>query len=94
MRSLLNFLLKFNNLIIFIVLEGVSLFLLTNGNNYHNPRFVTGLRGLTTGMPIHNHYGVGVNVEVSESVPSVLVAVGVRVNTKICGIQPIRPSSS
>lgn len=50
MRSLLNFLLKFNNLIIFIILEGVSLFLLANGNNYHNTRFVTGLRGLTTGI--------------------------------------------
>jgi rod shape-determining protein MreC len=50
MRSLINFLLKFNNLIIFIILEGVSLFLLVNGNNYHNTRFITGLRGLTTGI--------------------------------------------
>jgi rod shape-determining protein MreC len=47
MRSLLNFLERYNNLIIFLVLEGIALYLLATGNNYHNTRFVNGIRGLT-----------------------------------------------
>jgi rod shape-determining protein MreC len=50
MRSLLNFLARYNNLIIFIILEGISIYLLATGNNYHNTRVVNGFRGLTTGI--------------------------------------------
>jgi len=50
MRNLLNFLAKYNNLLIFLILEGIAIFLLTTGNNYHNTRFVKGLRGLTRGI--------------------------------------------
>jgi len=38
MRNLLNFLAKYNNLIIFLILEGIALYLLGAGNNYHNTR--------------------------------------------------------
>ena len=50
MRNLLNFLAKYNNLIIFLVLEGIAFYLLSTGNNYHNSRVVKGLRGLTAGI--------------------------------------------
>jgi len=50
MRSLLNFLARYNNLIIFLVLEGIAIYLLATGNNYHNGRFVNGVRGLTRGI--------------------------------------------
>lgn len=50
MRNLLNFLAKYNNLLIFLILEGLSVFLLTTGNNYHNIRFVKGIRGITKGI--------------------------------------------
>jgi rod shape-determining protein MreC len=52
MRSLLNFLARYNNLIIFLVLEGITLFFLTTGNNYHNSRVVNSLRGLTRGIEV------------------------------------------
>jgi len=47
MRNLLNFLSKYNNLIIFLIIEGIALYLLSTGNNYHNTRVVNGIRGLT-----------------------------------------------
>jgi rod shape-determining protein MreC len=47
MRNLLNFLLKYINLIVFIILEGIALSLLINGNNYHNSRMVKGTQGVT-----------------------------------------------
>ena len=47
MRNLLNFLAKYNNLIIFLILEGIALYLLSTGNNYHNTRVVKGMRGIT-----------------------------------------------
>ena len=47
MRNLLNFLAKYNNLIIFLILEGISFYLLTTGNTYHNTQIVKGVRGLT-----------------------------------------------
>jgi rod shape-determining protein MreC len=47
MRNLLNFLAKYNNLIIFLILEGIAIILLTTGNEYHNARFIKGIRGLT-----------------------------------------------
>ena len=50
MRNLLNFLARYNNLIIFLILEGIAVFLLTTGNNYHNARLVNGIRGLTVGI--------------------------------------------
>ena len=50
MRSLLNFLERYNNVIIFLILEGIAIFFLATGNNYHNSRFVNGIRGLTHGF--------------------------------------------
>jgi rod shape-determining protein MreC len=50
MRSLLNFLARFNNLIIFLLLEGIAVYLLATGNSYHNTRFLKGIRGLTQGF--------------------------------------------
>jgi len=50
MRSLLNFLERYNNVFIFLILEGVAIFFLATGNNYHNSRFVNGIRGLTRGF--------------------------------------------
>lgn len=50
MRNLLNFLAKYNNLFVFLILEGIALYLLTTGNNYHNTRFVKGIRGMTQGI--------------------------------------------
>jgi len=50
MRSLLNFLARYNNLIIFIILEGIAIYLLATGNSYHNTHIVNGFRGLTIGI--------------------------------------------
>ncbi len=50
MRNLLNFLAGYNNIIIFLILEGIALSLLTSENNYHNTRFVKGIRGITTAI--------------------------------------------
>ncbi len=50
MRNLLNFLVRYNNLIIFLILEGIAVYLLANGNNYHNTRVVNGIRNLTIGL--------------------------------------------
>jgi len=50
MRSLLNFLERYNNVIIFLILEGIAIFFLATGNNYHNSRFVNGIRGVTRGF--------------------------------------------
>jgi rod shape-determining protein MreC len=50
MRSLLNFLARYNNLIIFLFLEGIAIYLLATGNIYHNSRIVKGVRGLTYGI--------------------------------------------
>ena len=47
MRNLLNFLARYNNLIIFLFLEGIAFYLLANGNNYHNSRLLNGVRGIT-----------------------------------------------
>jgi rod shape-determining protein MreC len=47
MRNLLNFLIRFNNLFIFLILEGITFYLLATGNTYHNTRVVNGIRGLT-----------------------------------------------
>ncbi len=50
MRNLLNFLLKYINLIVFLVLEGIALYWLTTGNSYHNSRVVRGMQGITRGI--------------------------------------------
>ncbi len=45
MRNLLNFLARYNNLIIFLILEGITLYFLSSGNAYHNTRLVKATRG-------------------------------------------------
>lgn len=50
MRNLLNFLARYSNLIIFLILEGISFYLLANGNNYHNTRVVMGTMGIMRKM--------------------------------------------
>jgi rod shape-determining protein MreC len=50
MRSLLNFLARYNNLIIFLFLEGIAIYLLATGNHYHNARFGNTIRGITRGL--------------------------------------------
>ncbi len=50
MRNLLNFLAKYNNLIVFLILEGIAFSLLATGNSYHNSRLIKGFRGLTYGV--------------------------------------------
>lgn len=50
MRNLLNFLERYNNIIVFLILEGIAIFFLATGNSYHNSRFVSGIRGLTYGV--------------------------------------------
>jgi len=50
MKNLLNFLARYNNLIIFLILEGIALYFLTTNNNYHNGVINKGLRGLTNGI--------------------------------------------
>jgi len=50
MRNLLNFLLKYNNLIVFLILEGIAFYLLANGNSYHNSKLVRGTQGITRGI--------------------------------------------
>jgi rod shape-determining protein MreC len=50
MRNLLNFLLKYINIIVFLILEGIALYWLTNGNSYHNSRVVKGIQGVTRGL--------------------------------------------
>lgn len=50
MRNLLNFLTRYNNLIIFLILEGLSFYFLATRNTYHNTRVVFGIGGLTYGF--------------------------------------------
>jgi len=50
MRNLLNFIVRYNNIIIFLILEGIAFSLLTSENSYHNTRFVKGIRGITAGI--------------------------------------------
>lgn len=50
MRNLLNFLVRYINLILFLILESIALYLLTSGNNYHNSRMVKGMQGITRGI--------------------------------------------
>lgn len=50
MRNLLNFLLKYNNIVIFIILDSIALSLLVTRNEYHNTRIVKGMQAITRGM--------------------------------------------
>jgi rod shape-determining protein MreC len=50
MRNLLNFLARYNNLIIFLILEGIAFSFVATRNNYHNTRIVNGIRGFTDGI--------------------------------------------
>jgi rod shape-determining protein MreC len=50
MRNLLNFLARYNNLLIFLIFEGIALSLVVTGNNYHNTRIVKGIQNLTNGI--------------------------------------------
>lgn len=50
MRNLLNFLIRFNNLIIFLILEGFAFYLLATGNTYQNTRTLNFVRGITQGL--------------------------------------------
>ncbi len=50
MRNLLNFLARYNNLIIFLILEGITIYLLATGNIYHNARIVKAIKGMTYGI--------------------------------------------
>jgi len=50
MRSLLNFLERYNNLIIFLILEGVAIYFLTTRNYYHNAKAINSIRWITYGI--------------------------------------------
>jgi rod shape-determining protein MreC len=50
MRNLLNFLARYNQLIIFLILEGIAIYLLSTRNTYHNSRVVRGVQGITNGV--------------------------------------------
>jgi rod shape-determining protein MreC len=50
MRNLLNFLTRYNNLIVFLVLEGIALYVISTGNSYQNARLLNSVRGLTRGI--------------------------------------------
>jgi rod shape-determining protein MreC len=50
MKNLLNFLLKYHNVILFLFLEGLAFSWLIKGNSYHNSRMVKGMQGMTRGI--------------------------------------------
>jgi rod shape-determining protein MreC len=50
MRSLLNFIARYNNLIIFLILEGVSIYFIASRNTYHNTRILFTVRKMTYGI--------------------------------------------
>jgi rod shape-determining protein MreC len=52
MRSLLNFLARYNNLIIFLILEGLSIYFIATRNNYQNTRVLFGIRSVTQGIEL------------------------------------------
>jgi rod shape-determining protein MreC len=47
MRNLLNFLARYNNLIIFLLLEGIAIYLVVTGNDYQNLRVLKNIRVTT-----------------------------------------------
>ena len=46
MRSLLNFLLRYNNILIFLLLEVVAIYLLATGTSYHNIKLTNALNSV------------------------------------------------
>jgi rod shape-determining protein MreC len=50
MRNLLNFLARYNNLILFLLLEGIALYLVVTGNDYQNSRIVKSIKIITLGV--------------------------------------------
>lgn len=50
MRNLLNFLARYNNLIIFLILEIISFYFLATRNTYQNTRVMFAVRGMTHGI--------------------------------------------
>ena len=50
MRNLLNFLAKYNHVIVFILLESLALYLIFGADNYHNIRFYKGFMGLSANI--------------------------------------------
>jgi len=50
MRNLLNFLARYNNLIIFLLLEGIAIYLVVTGNDYQNSRVLKSVRVLSIGV--------------------------------------------
>jgi rod shape-determining protein MreC len=50
MRNLLNFLARYNNLIIFLLLEGIAIYLVVTGNDYQNSKALKNIRVLTIGF--------------------------------------------
>ncbi|MBN1108599.1 MAG: rod shape-determining protein MreC [Bacteroidales bacterium] len=50
MRNLLNFLSKYNNLLVFILLQIIAIYLLSTANDYHNTQMVKGIRAMTIGI--------------------------------------------
>jgi rod shape-determining protein MreC len=50
MRNLLNFLARYNNLIIFLLLEGIAIYLVVTRNDYQNSRVLKNVRVFTIGL--------------------------------------------
>lgn len=50
MRNLLHFLVKYSNIITFILLQSLAFSFIFSGYSYHNTRLVKGIRGITTGI--------------------------------------------
>jgi rod shape-determining protein MreC len=50
MKNLLNFLARYNNLIIFLLLEGIAIYLVVTGNYYQNLRVLKSVRVMTIGV--------------------------------------------
>lgn len=47
MRNLIHFLIKYSNLITFILLQSLAISFIFSSHNYHNARIVKGVRGIT-----------------------------------------------
>jgi len=52
MRDLLDFLKKYNNLIIFLIIEGIAFSFIATKSYYHNTKVVNSMRWLTHGVEI------------------------------------------
>ena len=50
MRNLLNFLERYSNLIIFLILEGVAIYFIATRSYYHNTKMVNSMRWVTHGV--------------------------------------------